>query len=137
MIGFFFIMLAFIRYHFELVDKNKTTIEYLDEKRGNIPNVTYDMGRDFNWKFVFGSFKACWFFPYDKGIGASMGDGVVISKRELNAKEASFNFDEYENNRDKMDQSWTKEDLNDPLNKYVNKIGKKKEVDKQFDVDFY
>lgn len=62
---FFFIMLAFMWYHFKLVDTNMTTIEHLDEKRGNISNVTYDMGRDFNWKFVFGNTKACWFIPYD------------------------------------------------------------------------
>ena len=137
MIVFLFIMWAFIKYHFELVDKNKTTIEHLDEKRGNIANVTYDMGEDFNWKFVFGSYKACWLFPYDKGIGASMGDGVVISKRDLNPKESSFNLDDFDKNFDNQDKSWNKEDLNDPLNKLVNGQNSKGRLTNPFGVEFY
>lgn len=80
MIFFLRVMWAFIYYHYDLINRNRTTIEHLDEKRGNKSNVSYDMGQDFNWRFVLGQVKACWFFPYDRGIGAPMGDGVVISK---------------------------------------------------------
>lgn len=119
---FFFIMLAFIKYHFSLIEENKTTIEHLDEKRGNIPNVSYDMGSDFNWKFVFGSNKVFWFLPIDWGIGAPMGDGVVISKRDLNPKETSFNLDDYEynnNSNSKLDRSWNYEQDGNPLSKFT------------------
>jgi len=47
------------------VDKNITTIEQLDEKRGNIRDYNYDMGREWNWNFVFGKSKLYWFIPYD------------------------------------------------------------------------
>lgn len=129
-----FIMYAFLKYHFELIDSNKTTIEHLDEKRGNIANVTYDMGRDFNWKFVFGYYKACWLSPYDQGIGASMGDGVVISKRDLNGKETSFNLEDYEKNQENLDKSWANEDANNPLNDYISKKNSNKNDDY---IEFY
>ena len=126
-IVFFFIMLAFIKYHFNLIDKNMTTIEHLDEKRGNISNVSYDMGRDFNWKFVFGAYKACWFVPYDKGIGAPMGDGVVISKQENSSKQISadngeeeFNYEDFQNAN--TDKNWNNDIDNDPLNQFGSKI---------------
>lgn len=51
---FLYIMWAFIKYHYNLIEENRTTIEHLDEKRGNKSNVSYDMGRDFNWRFVLG-----------------------------------------------------------------------------------
>lgn len=36
-----------------------TTIEHLDEKRGNVREYNYDMGRDFNRDTVFGKRKEC------------------------------------------------------------------------------
>lgn len=126
-IVFFFIMLAFMKYHFNLIEKNMTTIEHLDEKRGNISNVSYDMGRDFNWKFVFGAYRACWFVPYDRGIGAPMGDGVVISKQESSSKQISaenveeeFNYEDYQNTH--TDKNWNKDIDTDPLNQFGSKI---------------
>ena len=40
------------------------------------------MGRDYNWKMVFGKNKALWFLPITTGGGAPLGDGVVINKIE-------------------------------------------------------
>ena len=128
LIAFFFIMIAFLRYHFNLIDKNSTTIEHLDEKRGNIPSASYDMGRDFNWKFVLGQYKACWFVPYDRGIGASMGDGVVMTKQEPSSRgisvvdqgDGEFNYDELQNAHE--DKNWNNDIDNDPLNQLGNKI---------------
>lgn len=127
LVTFFFIMIAFLRYHFNLIDKNSTTIEHLDEKRGNVPSASYDMGRDFNWKFVFGQYKACWFVPYDQGIGASMGDGVVMTKQEsssrgisLDQADKEFNYDEFQNQQE--DRNWNNDVDNDPLNQLGSKI---------------
>ena len=64
-IVFCYIVIMFIRYHFDLVAKNMTTIEHLDEKRGNVRDYNYDMGKEWNWSFVFGKNKTCWFFPYN------------------------------------------------------------------------
>lgn len=123
---FVFIIWAFVKYHYELINKNMTTIEQLDEKRGNISTVSYDMGNDFNWKFVLGANKAFWWLPIDTGIGAPMGDGVVISKKETEhahgpaANEGEFNYDELDNVND---NKWNDEGGNDPLNQHGNNLG--------------
>lgn len=116
---FVFIIWAFIKYHFSLIEANQTTIEQLDEKRGNISTVSYDMGHDFNWKFVLGANKAFWWLPIDTGIGAPMGDGVVISKKEVESaqgkpeNDGEFDYNELDqgNNKD-----WNADDPKDPLN---------------------
>jgi hypothetical protein len=45
----FGIMTAFIKFHIELLDKNCTTIENLEEKKSGPSTVSYDIGVDFNW----------------------------------------------------------------------------------------
>ena len=116
---FVFIIWAFVKYHYDLIDKNMTTIEQLDEKRGNVSTVSYDMGKDFNWKFVLGANKAFWWVPIDWGIGAPMGDGVVISKKETEqaqgqqANEGEFNYNELD---DMNEKQWNADDAQDPLN---------------------
>lgn len=98
-----------------------TTIEQLDEKRGNISSVSYDMGKDFNWKFVLGANRLLWWIPIDWGIGASMGDGVVISKKDIEnspnkeAVDGEFNYNDWE---DQNEPNWNADEANDPLNKY-------------------
>ena len=118
----FFVMIMFLRYHFDLINRNVTTIEHLDEKRGNISNFSYDMGHDFNWKFVLGANKICWPCPYDTGMGAPVGDGVVINKheygssRKVSMKEIDQGYlddDVFEDDNNKQD--WGKE-ATDPLN---------------------
>lgn len=42
-----------------------TTIEHLDEKRGNVREYNYDGGAEFNWQQVFGKKSACYFVPYN------------------------------------------------------------------------
>ena len=46
---FAYIIIQFLSYHFDLVKKNMTTIEHLDEKRGNTREFSYDGGEEFNW----------------------------------------------------------------------------------------
>jgi len=76
-IVFTYIIIQFITYHFELIRKNMTTIEHLDEKRGNVREYNYDYGKDFNWDLVFGKRSECWFIPFNKGDAGSQGDGIV------------------------------------------------------------
>lgn len=47
-----------------------TTIEHLDEKRGNPRDINYDMGKEWNWKSVFGKSAFLYYLPIDKGEGA-------------------------------------------------------------------
>lgn len=124
---FVFIIWAFVKYHFDLIEKNMTTIEQLDEKRGNVSTVSYDMGHDFNWKFVLGANKAFWWLPIDTGIGAPMGDGVVISKKEAEgaqgpaANEGEFNYDELQGGND---NKWNEDVDTDPINQRAYNMGK-------------
>ena len=77
-IVFAFIIFLFLKYHFELINKNMTTIEHLDEKRGNPKDINYDMGQEWNWKSVFGKSPFLYYLPIDKGEGAPQGDGTVF-----------------------------------------------------------
>lgn len=76
---------------------------------------SYDMGREWNWNFVFGKNKFFWFLPVDYGTGGPIGDGTVFMKQnlvEVSSKEGEF----YQG--DVYDQaSWQdEENFNDPLN---------------------
>ena len=63
------IMTLFIKFHIELVERNSTTIENMEEKRSGPSQVSYDMGREFNWMQVMGKNKKLWWLPYFFGIG--------------------------------------------------------------------
>lgn len=78
---FTFLILKFFNYHLELVSKNITTIEQLDEQRGNTAEFNYDMGTEWNWNFVFGRSKFLWFVPIDQGIAGPVGDGTIFMKQ--------------------------------------------------------
>lgn len=53
-ITFMVIMKLFISYHCGLIDKNMTTIDHLDIKRGRAKDYNFDFGTDWNWKSIFG-----------------------------------------------------------------------------------
>lgn len=117
-----YIMYGFVSYHYALVRENKTTIDEMDKKRGNTP-TDYNYGPELNYKFVFGNHKICWPIPYDQGMAAPLGDGVVIkmsdyseggaqSRRNLEGGEYD-NFDARPANND-----WDKNPTTDPLNQY-------------------
>ena len=125
---FLYIIYQFVSYHYDLIEKNMTTLEQLDEKRGNVATVSYDMGSDFNWRFVLGANKALWWLPIDSGSGAPMGDGVVISKKDENLGE--FNYDELD---DEAHANWNKDDINDPLNKHLDKFNAQNPLKQQMD----
>ena len=42
----------FISYHCGLIDKNMTTIDHLDIKRGRAKDYNFDFGEDWNWKSI-------------------------------------------------------------------------------------
>lgn len=76
---FIVVMKMFLTYHFNLVDKNMTTIDHLDQKRGNVKDYNYDFGKDWNWKSIMGKEKMCWIIPLDTGEAAGPnGDGTVF-----------------------------------------------------------
>lgn len=87
-ISFIFIMVLFvtltnfIAFHWDLIDKNSTTLENLEEQRsGTSVNYMYDQGSEFNWAQVMGKNKAMWFIPYIGKAGYPNGDGVVFPSR--------------------------------------------------------
>ena len=112
-----------------------TTLEQLDEKRGNIATVSYDMGSDFNWRFVLGANKALWWLPIDTGSGAPMGDGVVISKKDVEGLKKDENLGEftYDELEDEAAANWNKDDINDPLNKHLDKYNALNPLKQQLD----
>lgn len=65
----FIIMTAFIKFHLELIDRNSTTIENLEEKKSGPSQVSYDIGNEFNWVQVMGKNRALWWLPYFGGVG--------------------------------------------------------------------
>lgn len=114
---FSYIISLFLKYHLDLVLRNVTTIEQLDEKRGNPMQFSFDMGREWNWNFVFGKNQWLWFIPYDQGSAAPIGDGTVFMKQNLIDKSSSKDEENFYQN-DVYDQaSWQNdENFNDPLN---------------------
>ncbi len=56
---------------------------------------SYDMGREWNWNFVFGKNHWLWFLPYDQGIAGPIGDGTVFMKQNLVDKSSSKDEENY------------------------------------------
>lgn len=82
------------------------------------------MGRDYNWKMIFGVNKALWFLPITTGEGAPFGDGVVINKIE-----SSFSRVKSEGMVDDEDDDIeanpsSSSPYNDPLNDKYDRINK-------------
>ena len=70
MMGVLFgIMTAFLNFHIDLVNRNSTTIENLEEKKSGPSQVSYDIGKEFNWMQVMGKNKGLWWLPYFGGVG--------------------------------------------------------------------
>lgn len=123
-IAFVITMINFLTYHFYLVNNNKTTIENLDEKRGNVGG-SYDMGSDYNWKMIFGKNKALWFLPITTGDGAPLGDGVVINKVESSfSRVKSENMNDDDDDDYDIGQPSSNNQYNDPLNERYDRINK-------------
>ena len=118
-IVFFIIMILFLQTHFDLINKNLTTIEQLDEKRGNIRTVTYDMGKEFNYQTVFGRKKICWPCPIMAGEAGPFGDGTVFTKTDLsnrNMDQVEVDDNPYFDDEAIFDDGgWNDQDQNNPL----------------------
>ena len=114
----------FLSYHFDLVSKNKTTIEHLDEKSGNIKDCNYDMGHEWNWQSVSGKTRACYYLPFDEGEAAPNGDGTVFMKQYLTEKK-SIQDEEEAYYEDQNDDNWDDDSkFADPLNNKHREITK-------------
>lgn len=79
----FTIMCNFLWFHAKLIDKNRTTIENLenertvgDKKKENL----FDVGRQMNWEQVMGKNLWFWPVPYIGSLWKPYGDGVVFPK---------------------------------------------------------
>ena len=79
-LGFTIIDFKFTKYHFWLISKNKTTIEYLDIEFTK--NKNYDIGLMNNWKQVMGENILLWFIPININKGAPVGDGLCWPCKE-------------------------------------------------------
>jgi hypothetical protein len=59
------ILIPFGSFHVDLINKNSSTLDNLEEKRqGGSSAVSYDMGLEFNWVQVMGKNKLAWPLPY-------------------------------------------------------------------------
>ena len=117
----------FLQYHFDLVDRNMTTIEHLDEKRGNIKDYNYDMGKEWNWQSVFGKKKACYYLPLDEGEAAPHGDGTVFMKQTLVDKKSDHEEEAYYEDNNYDNDNWDDDSqFADPLNNKHREISAKR-----------
>ena len=133
--GFVFVIWAFIKYHYHLIEINMTTLEQMQEANGTINPWSYDMGSDFNWKFVLGANKMLWWIPIDTGAGASMGDGVVINKKP---RDNQPNGEDYTdaidlNDFDDQNRIWKYDEANDSLNRYGQALGTRNPLAQRLD----
>lgn len=94
----FITLTNFIAFHWDLVERNSTTLENLEEKRsGQSVGNMYDQGSEFNWAQVMGKNKALWLIPYIGKAGNPNGDGVVFPSK---GSERDSSIMDYERNRD-------------------------------------
>lgn len=93
---FAYIIAQFLSYHFDLVRRNMTTIEHLDEKRGNVREFNYDGGTEFNWQQVFGKKPGCYFLPCNADDKDSQADGTVFMKQRSGVQELGDTESQYQ-----------------------------------------
>ena len=76
----------FFKFHVKLVLFNSTTIEEMDKKNAQKPNL-YNKGSRLNWHQVFGKNKLLWFLPVTGISGKPIGDGVTWTQDNGNLEE--------------------------------------------------
>ena len=76
----------FFKFHVKLVLFNSTTIEEMDKKNAQKPNI-YNRGSRLNWHQVFGKNKLLWFLPVTGISGKPIGDGVTWTQDNNNLDE--------------------------------------------------
>jgi palmitoyltransferase len=107
----------FIAFHWNLIERNSTTLENLEEMRsGHSVGNMYDQGSEFNWAQVMGKNKVLWFIPYIGKSGYPNGDGVVFPSRGSDRDSSIMDFDR---NKDNLSDA----DRQNPLEKYIDKQG--------------
>ena len=71
------ILFFFLKFHLNLIKKNKTIIENLDHlKELEAYRSVYDMGEEVNFYQVFGINRLMWPFPIYLASGKPLGDGL-------------------------------------------------------------
>jgi hypothetical protein len=73
----------FFKFHVKLVLSNSTTIDNMDKKNLQKPNI-YDKGAELNWYQVFGKNKYLWLLPITGISGKPIGDGVIWTQENNN-----------------------------------------------------
>lgn len=118
------IMCVFLDFHRQLIDKNSSTLENLEEKKQGPLSVSYDMGSEFNWCQVMGKNKWLWPIPYIGSEGKPNGDGVVFPKKESNRRDSTYELqeNEYDNNDYRNDRN--EDGFENPLADYADKYQK-------------
>ena len=74
------LMTMFLKFHLKLASENKTTIENL-EKKGQEYQSIFDIGKDNNWRQIFGINKWLWPLPMYCESGKPFGDGIYWSTK--------------------------------------------------------
>lgn len=82
------------------------------------------MGKDYNWKMIFGIKKSLWFLPITTGDGAPLGDGVVINKIESSFSRVRSEGLADDDDDDDFAQPSSGTPYNDPLNERYDRINK-------------
>lgn len=74
------VLTLFFKFHLNLILENKTTIETID-KKNQMFNSPFDLGRSENFLQVFGHNKVLWFIPFKDSTGHPLGNGIDWSKK--------------------------------------------------------
>jgi len=116
----FVIMCIFLQFHKELIDKNSSTLENLEEKKSGPPTTSFDMGWEFNWCQVMGKNKWLWPIPYIGDKGKPNGDGVVFPKKEGGNVNSQYEMNEYgDTDDDKKELNQEENQFENPLTDYA------------------
>lgn len=123
-IALFAIMCVFLEFHRDLIDKNSSTLENLEEKKQGPLSVSYDMGSEFNWCQVMGKNKCLWPIPYCGSEGKPNGDGVVFPKKESNRRDSTYELQENESGENDYGGNKQEDGFENPLADYADKYQK-------------
>lgn len=75
-------MIPFLRFHWQLLSTNSTTIESMDPSSRD--QGRFDLGTRRNIEQVFGPLPLLWFLPWHTKASMPVGDGVRWRRHYLN-----------------------------------------------------
>ncbi|KRW99554.1 hypothetical protein PPERSA_01200 [Pseudocohnilembus persalinus] len=123
-----FIILSFLKFHYNLIQQNLTTIDNLERENTNkerlqqnqepIYECKYDLGMNFNWEQIFGRNKALWLIPIVGESGKPIGDGVNWQLKPQQSLETMYN-----NNNDESQSQTTQKKQNNNNMSFKDSFG--------------